>query len=270
MSAAIHPFRDWAFHRLGAPAPGAVPLIALHGFTGSGLDFAPLADALPAFDWWAPDLPGHGATGMLDGPAQSLPGMAALLEDLGNTFERPPWIFGYSMGGRLAVEIATRGRLSPAKLVLVGASPGLRTPPERRLRRAADAALAARLRAEGVEAFADYWEAQPLIRSQARIPEPLRQAMSRRRREHSAQGLALSLLAAGTGAMRDRWEDLARICCPTLLVTGAEDSKFRLIADAMAALLPDARVAVLPAAGHCAHLENGPEIVHLMKLFSSE
>jgi 2-succinyl-6-hydroxy-2,4-cyclohexadiene-1-carboxylate synthase len=41
-----------------------------------------------------------------------------------------------------------------------------------------------------------------------------------------------------------------------LRVAGAEDAPYRGHAAAMAARLPDARVAIVPDAGHATHLEN--------------
>jgi pimeloyl-ACP methyl ester carboxylesterase len=49
---------------------------------------------------------------------------------------------------------------------------------------------------------------------------------------------------------------LPAVRIPTLLVAGAHDRRYRALAIAMAARLPDARVAVVPDAGHTVHLEN--------------
>jgi pimeloyl-ACP methyl ester carboxylesterase len=46
-----------------------------------------------------------------------------------------------------------------------------------------------------------------------------------------------------------------------LLVVGDEDAKFRSIAIRMMAGLATAEIAVLPEAGHAAHLENQPAAI---------
>src|SRR6202011_6209711 len=70
---------------------------------------------------------------------------------------------GYSMGGRLSLHLALERPDLVERLVLVGATAGLASPADRAARRAADEALAGRLAAEGVEAFVDWWLAQPLF-----------------------------------------------------------------------------------------------------------
>ena len=70
------------------------------------------------------------------------------------------------MGGRLALALALRIPQRVRRLVLVSASPGLADAGERAARRAADEALADRIEAIGVEAFAREWAAQPLFAGQ--------------------------------------------------------------------------------------------------------
>lgn len=234
--------------------PRGAPVLALHGFTGAGEDFAPLAGADP---WLMPDLVGHGP----DPPREAAPyAMAAEVERLIALVDGlpPPIVLGYSMGGRLAlslaVALADRGR-TLAGLALVGATPGLDDPRARAARRAADGALADRIEAIGVDAFLAEWQKTPIIASQARIAAPIRRRMAARRRHHRPWGLAGSLRGMGTGAMPSLWHRLDAIPWPTLLVTGSLDDKFAAIADAMAARMPSAARAVIDGAGHCAHLE---------------
>jgi pimeloyl-ACP methyl ester carboxylesterase len=96
--------RSWAV-RQWAAAPGrghparGLPLLALHGFTGSGADFAPLAAALGRAVI-APDLPGHGGTsGPPLGVAACADALALLLTRLSL---RRVDLLGYSLGGRTA------------------------------------------------------------------------------------------------------------------------------------------------------------------------
>jgi len=60
----------------------------------------------------------------------------------------------------------------------------------------------------------------------------------------------------GTGAMPALHASLPTLDRPVLLIVGEEDAKFRAIAADLADRLPDARIAVVPEAGHAAHLEN--------------
>ena len=241
-------------HRWPGASDRPAPLLALHGFTGSGADFEPLAPLLGR-EILAPDLPGHGGASALPGPYTMERVTAALAELLVDGGPERPVLLGYSMGGRVALHFALRYPDRLAALVLIGANPGLADPGARAARRRADEALAERIEVEGIPAFLEYWSAIPLIATQARIPEPQRSAMRRRRLRNRARGLAASLRDMGTGAMLPIWEELPRLAAPTLLITGAEDVKYRGIAARMAALIPGARRALIPGAGHCAHLE---------------
>lgn len=245
-----------SLHQWAGAADRPAPLVALHGFTGSGEDFAPVAPRLGRA-CLAPDLPGHGGADAPTSPAayameRVTAGLADLLDREGL---RRPVLLGYSMGGRTALSFAARFPERVRALVLIGASPGLADPAEREARRRADQALADRIEVEGVAAFADHWASIPLIATQARVPEPYRREMRRRRLANRARGLAGSLRGMGAGAMPPLWQALPSLNTPALLLTGAEDPKYRAIAARMLALLPDARHEELPGAGHCAHLE---------------
>ena len=52
-----------------------------------------------------------------------------------------------------------------------------------------------------------------------------------------------------------------------LLLAGAEDARFAAIARDLAARLPDARVALVPDAGHAAHLENPDAFARIARSF---
>jgi 2-succinyl-6-hydroxy-2,4-cyclohexadiene-1-carboxylate synthase len=265
-------FGGWVWHRSEPWAPAAPTLLALHGFTGSGLDFSPLALETAregAFNWIAPDLPGHGATGLLREPgAHSLPAMAGTLSAFVRSRACRPLVLAYSMGGRLALHWVIRQQPDLAGLILVGASPGLGDPSARATRRAEDNALAARIRQIGAEAFAREWESRPLMQTQAAIPEPHRGRLRARRRAQDPEGLARSLEEAGTGAMDPLWEELQDLRPPVLFVAGERDARFREIARRMEAKVRAAGRWEVPAAGHCAHLENAAAFSLIISQFA--
>ena len=115
-------------------------LVALHGFTGRGDDYGRLAAELPdEFELVAPDWPGHGAKGGLrDKDAYALAAHLRLIDAAAG--EGPVDLLGYSMGGRIALHWALANPARVSRLILIGASPGLRSPSERGERTAADAA----------------------------------------------------------------------------------------------------------------------------------
>jgi 2-succinyl-6-hydroxy-2,4-cyclohexadiene-1-carboxylate synthase len=235
--------------------PGAMPaqLVLLHGFTQTGRSWQPVLHALAArYRAVAPDLPGHGAF------AERRPASFAACDAYIRTLARErTTLAGYSMGGRVALHAALSLGERVERLVLIGASPGLPDPAERAARAAADAALADRIEANGLEEFVREWGAQPLF---AGMPRGIADVAAADRMRNTAPGLAAALRGLGTGAMPSLWYRLGELALPVDLVVGERDAKFRGIAERMAAVLPDARLHVVPGAGHAVHLE-APEAV---------
>lgn len=234
------------------------PLILLHGFTGSLESWAPLLPALTrTHRVLTVDLPGHGRTRAPDSPAfhtmtATARGLAALFD---HALGEPAHLLGYSMGGRLALYFALHYPDRVRSLLLESASPGLADGEERAARRQRDEALAARIEAEGVSAFVDFWERLPLFASQGRLPADVRARLRAQRLRNRPTGLANSLRGMGTGAQPSLWSRLGQVSAPTLLLVGGEDAKFRAIALQMARLLPRSQTVVFPGAGHTVHLE---------------
>ena len=134
--------------------------------------------------------------------------------------------------------------------------PGLADAAARATRASADDVRAQRLEREGLEPFVDAWMAQPLFATQRRLAPDLLTRQRAARREHDPVRLAAALRALGVGRQAPLWDRLPTLRVPTLVVAGEDDHQYRTIADAMTARLSDARVAVIPDAGHAVHLEN--------------
>jgi 2-succinyl-6-hydroxy-2,4-cyclohexadiene-1-carboxylate synthase len=232
-----------AFDRVGS----GPRLVLIHGFTQNRRCWGAVADDLARdHEVWLVDAPGHGDSA--DVEADLVEG-ARLVAEL--TGDRPATFLGYSMGGRLCLQLALDHPAAVGRLILVGASPGIEDPIEREQRRAADDALARRLADLGLPAFLDEWLAQPLFAGLDAA-----HAFVRERLANTVAGLQSSLRLAGSGAQDPLWDRLGALQMPVLLVTGSADRKFEGIAEQMAARIPDARHVVIPDAGHTAHLEN--------------
>ena len=241
---------------LHAEVTGSGPtLVLLHGFTGSIGTWEPALALLAARHRVVTiDLPGHGGSPVPDG---GLPRVAhqlvGTLDRLG--IERASWL-GYSLGGRAALHVALAHPDRVDRLVLESASPGLADAAARATRASADDVLAQRLEREGLEPFVDAWMAQPLFATQRRLAPDLLTRQRAARREHDPVRLAAALREMGAGRQAPLWDRLPTLRLPTLVITGEDDHPYRAIAAAMTARLPDARVAVIPDAGHAVHLEN--------------
>ena len=235
-----------------------LPLVLLHGFTGSGTNWRTLSDRLPpTMPIITIDLLGHGQTDAPADPARYR--MAAAAQDLVDLLAvvapGPVNLLGYSMGGRLALYLALTYPHLIDQLILESASPGLTEATARAARIESDEALADRIAREGIPAFVEYWEAIPLFASQQTLPAAIRQQSRDHRLHNRSIGLANSLRGMGTGVQPPLWDQLANFSRPTLLLTGALDQKFCAIAQQMAARLPTANHLTIPHAGHTIHLE---------------
>jgi 2-succinyl-6-hydroxy-2,4-cyclohexadiene-1-carboxylate synthase len=234
------------------------PLVLVHGFMGSAVAWGNLPYTLAnEFQVYVVDLPGHGRSGRSHDPARyELHAIAAdLLELLDAHQIEKTLLAGYSMGGRIALGTAVIAPERIAALVLEGASPGLADSHERARRRAGDAALAAQLERDGLPAFVTHWLAQQTFHTQERLPADLRARERERRLGNDPRSLAACLCGLGTGAQPSYWKELSTLPVPALLLTGELDAKFRGVADQMARAWPGAERAVVPRAGHAAHLE---------------
>lgn len=225
-------------------------MIALHGFGGSGRDWA----ALGCFDGSGRDRAAPGGFGAPDlhGRFESLPQAAeTLLQELPPTFD----LVGYSLGGRLALHIALAAPERVQRLALIGANPGLATEAERAERRAADERWAVMLETEGIEAFAMAWAAQPLFAGL----DPARARAAKLR--HDPHVLARDMRALGLGTQANLWPRLAELQMPVLWIAGADDAKFAAIAHQM----PNA--ALVPGCGHNVLLERPDALARLLADF---
>ena len=228
-------------------------LVLLHGFTQTRQSWRRTVAALGGrYRALTPDLPGHGMAA--ERRPASFSACAAYVRALA---DGPCTLVGYSMGGRIALYTALALPGLVERLVLIGASPGIADAAEREARRRADDALAVRIEAIGVEAFADEWGAQPLFAGQdTRVAA----AAHADRLRNTATGLAAALRGLGTGAMEPLWGRLGELRMPVTLVIGERDEKFRAIAGEMAPAIAGSRVELVAGAGHAAQLER-PEAV---------
>jgi 2-succinyl-6-hydroxy-2,4-cyclohexadiene-1-carboxylate synthase len=221
------------------------PVVLLHGFGQTARCWGALTAALaPHYEVIRLDAPGHGDTG---GEGFDLPTTAGLIaETVG-----PAAYVGYSMGGRMALQLAVDRPDVVQRLVVVGGTPGIEDDGERASRREADHALAQRIRDEGVDAFIRYWLDLPLF---AGLPAEAR--FEEERRRNTAEGLATSLERAGTGSQEPLWDRLDTIDVPVLLVAGQDDARYTDLAfRTSAAIGVGTEVSTIPDAGHSVHLE---------------
>ncbi|RYG74520.1 2-succinyl-6-hydroxy-2,4-cyclohexadiene-1-carboxylate synthase [Lentibacillus lipolyticus] len=230
------------------------PVVLLHGFTGTCDTWEPVIhNWLKNYRTIAIDLPGHGNT------ASHPNNMKAFCHDLANILDHlqldQVHLIGYSLGGRTALSFAMLHSERVATLTLESSSPGLDGEEQRLDRQSRDEKLASWIRANGTQAFVDYWEKLPLFRTQQSLPESVQQRIRKERLAQSAEGLAQSLVTMGTGVQPSWWGKLITLDLPVLLLTGEKDAKFLAINREMDERLPISDLYVVKDAGHAIHVE---------------
>jgi pimeloyl-ACP methyl ester carboxylesterase len=238
------------------------PLLLLHGLGTTRADFEQIFPLLAAhFDVLAVDLPGQGDAE----PVAGNPTVSALADalelDLDERGLDQVHILGNSLGARLALELARRGR---ARSVVAIAPSGLSIPPERVLQVAGMAVSGAIFSA-----------LRPFVPSASRhLPRVLLSGL--RARPWKAGRDEADALAKGFGSAHfwrllvwaigaDIPTNLDTITCPVLLAQGSAD----LIAAGQTArfltCVADARFRVLPFAGHAAQADVPERVAELVR-----
>jgi 2-succinyl-6-hydroxy-2,4-cyclohexadiene-1-carboxylate synthase len=226
-----------------------VRYLFLHGFTGTPESYAALAPPLASV---IPTLGGH-----LDTPVRG--DFNDEVERLAALGDGCDGLFGYSLGGRLALGILARYPERFEHAIVVSAQPGLASESERAARRSADGRFARLLREQGLAAFIDAWQALPLWASQGALSPAVKAEQRAQRLRHTASGLAASLEQHGLGNMPHLRPALRHVRTEVELLVGEHDPKFSELGRELAALLPQSRLTVAPAAGHNLLLET-PEL----------
>jgi 2-succinyl-6-hydroxy-2,4-cyclohexadiene-1-carboxylate synthase len=222
----------------------AQTVVLLHGFAGTRRAWDVVADRLAAERYrpLALDLRGHG-----DARDRRPIGFAECAADVAAASPEGSVLCGYSMGGRIALHVALVHPGRVARLVLLATTAGIEDPRARAQRRADDERLAAAIEDGDIEAFADRWMAQPLFAGTS--PQS-----ARRWREdllrNDPRALAAALRGLGAGTMAPVWDRLGELAMPVTVVAGARDGRYVEIGRRLAQALPDARLEVVPGAGH--------------------
>ena len=206
--------------RVGSQAGQTPRALLLHGFTGDRRDWVPWPGDAPAA--LAIDLPGHG--GSPDPMGDFRDEVQRLLGALPASIDQ---VIGYSLGGRLALSLIA---MAPARFhaaTILSAHPGLTDARQRDLRRQADRRWIELLRSEGIGAFVEAWEHQPLFATQSVLTPELLSTQRKRRLAQRAEGLARSLACFGLAEMPETWTALATLARPFALASG--DSRRKIL-----------------------------------------
>jgi len=243
-----------------------VNLILLHGFMGSGKIFDQLIPHLKSFcNPITIDLLGHGKTE--EAPSAERFYAKKQTRDLAEIIPKidtpPSFLYGYSMGGRLALQFSAAHPEMLKGLILESTNPGLAAKKERTERRMQDKKRAHAIE-EDFNAFLEKWKQLPLFKDTTADKNVLHRYYEIQKQNQPEQ-LAMSLRGFGTGQMP--FVNVEKIALPVLLLAGSNDEKYVNVAKKMNAQNSESLLRIISNAGHRIHLEQPARILPQIQKF---
>lgn len=233
---------------------GKHPVVLIHGAGGSHLYWPANIRRLEGYEVYALDLPGHGRS-----PQTLQESILAYAESIADWIVaaslQQAVVIGHSMGSAIAMTLALKSSRLIAGLGLLGSGARLKVNPQV-LEQIGDAeTLLATVHRVTQWSFS----------SQA--PEILTSLAEKRLAEAGPQVLHSDFLACNAF---DVTADLYKIMQPALIICGQED-KMTPVQESryLAENIPNARLALVPEAGHMLMLEKPELVAHLLDDFLS-
>jgi 2-succinyl-6-hydroxy-2,4-cyclohexadiene-1-carboxylate synthase len=218
--------------------------LLVHGFAGTAGSWDRFSNHLDPQRYRpvAVDLRGHGQNAALR-PIS----FETCIDDLLLAAPASFTLVGYSLGGRLALQLALAAPQRVERLVLISASAGIEDDDARAARLVSDLDLADRLDRLPIEQFASEWLAGPLFVGDA----PEAQDLARSEIEkNSPASLACALRGLSVGRMEPLWERLGEISAPTMVVAGETDETYVALAKRMSSAIAGSELQIIQGAGH--------------------
>ena len=233
-----------------------IPIVFLHGFTGSAKDWLFIFDSLPKkFFPITIDLIGHGET---DSPEDlSMYSCGSIVHQLNTILEKLDIhkfvIVGYSLGGRAALSYSIKYQHKITAAILESTTAGIENITEKKERVEHDLLLADKIKSVGMDWFMKFWLDLPMFHS---LKEKFDIDYIRNERsKNNVIGLSNLLAGFSTGLMSSYWQEIKYLEFPVLLIAGSEDQKFTNINRRMGELIPNVDLKIIDNAGHNTHLE---------------
>jgi 2-succinyl-6-hydroxy-2,4-cyclohexadiene-1-carboxylate synthase len=243
-------------------------LLMLHGFLGDHRVCNHLIDDLSSFsNPVTVDLLGHGNSSKPDDPNryhedQQIHDVRQLVTQLDIS---AAFLFGYSMGGRLALKTAVTYPQKFRGLLLESTTCGITDSPKRKERKKMDAQWAKSIQ-EDFEHFLYGWKKLELFQSPLPITKSLSENYHQIQSDQSPSALAASLHGFGTGSMTPVCNDLKTLDLPVLLLAGSADQKYQRINHYLVNQFPNATFSSIEAA-HRTHLDNPTAFINAIKYY---
>ncbi|MBD0785182.1 2-succinyl-6-hydroxy-2,4-cyclohexadiene-1-carboxylate synthase [Vibrio sp. Y2-5] len=211
---------------------GEPVLVFLHGLLGSGEDWQSSVEQLPKSNWITIDLPGHGQS-----QDHTCSDFSQCCQQISHTIlsqiepNTPVILIGYSLGGRIAMLGAALELFSSINLVglvIEGGNFGLQSELEKKQRWENDSRWAQRFRLEPIEQVLNDWYQQAVFSS---LNDEQRQTLITKRSANLGNHIANMLLSTSLANQPYLLPALQQLSLPVLYVCGANDHKFRQLAE---------------------------------------
>ncbi len=241
-------------------------VVFLHGFMGSGNSFQELIKSAKAFcNPITIDLLGHGKTegSEMHYRFSSREQSSDLIKLISEQLTTPLFLYGYSMGGRLALSIALQRTDLFQGLILESTTFGIENEQERQARQVLDSRRADSI-LSNFELFLEEWKDLPIFK------KTKEHAVTAVQKSQDPLWMSNSLLGFGTGTMPCFKEQLTNLSMPVLMFAGKEDSKFVNIMGSMNKLIPHSELKVIDESHHRLHIEKPLPIAEHLKEFLSK
>ena len=246
--------------------PDKPNLLMLHGFMGSSKGFKILINYLkPICNPITIDLLGHGDSESVTEHQRY--DASSQVRDLESIISRLRlsnlWLYGYSMGGRLAQNLFLNSPDRFSGLILESTHCGMERPEERQNRQTIDEQRAKEIE-NNFDAFVDKWTSLPLFESPVNDKSVDYQSIIKKQ---SPKAMAASLRGFGAGTAPYICDQVQKISRPIGLIAGQSDKKYVDKMREMHHLFPGSSLLVAAGAGHRVHVDQPKQIATFLTNF---
>lgn len=242
-------------------------LVFLHGFLGSGQIFNEIiTDVKSVCNPVTIDLLGHGETegAELHYRFSTKEQVADLCKLIGEQLSTPLFLYGYSMGARLALQIALFRPDLVQGMLLESGTFGIEDITERQARQALDASSADQIMGN-YHGFLKSWTSKPMFQNSSSSTRNL--SLKTIQDNQDPTWMANSLLGFGTGTMPCLKKKLFELGASVQLIVGDKDSKFVGINQNMKKEISGSKLTIVKDSNHRVHFDQPKECIRIIKKF---
>lgn len=239
-------------------------LLMLHGFLGSGAVFDHFIDDLKSFcNPITIDLAGHGKTQSPSDPEfytteRQVNQITSIIRRL--NFDSL-FIYGYSMGGRLAFQLLAKDSNLFSGAVIENSHCGIEADNEKSSRQKMDEERAKQIETD-FESFIEDWNNMPLFQH---TPPKLKSVYRGIMKQQNPENMSASLRGFGTGVMPEVCDQIKEIDFPICLLAGGFDKKYVDIMSGLEDKFRTADLHIIEGAGHRVHTDQPKKLTLILE-----